>query len=162
MQGIEQQKTAGDGVAAKLVNDRGTGIPAFKDHLHHAIESCTMHIHQKLHDFPARGFLRALRHLVKLRDKFSEISNLFLEFAAGCHTPPSRETSNHRCRFRRLPRCLEMDVGPNAKHRRVMRFKHLSIAQVHVDAAGQAWIETAYRPHDVNSLELVWAILLEN
>ncbi len=42
-----------------------------------------MHIHQELHQFLARDFLRAFRHLVELRDQFAELPNLILKYAAG-------------------------------------------------------------------------------
>jgi hypothetical protein len=41
--------------------------------------------------------LRAFRHLIELRDELSELSNLFLEFAAGSHTPPLRTFSESGC-----------------------------------------------------------------
>src|SRR5579863_4734012 len=49
-----------------------------------------------------------------------------------------------------------------AEHRRVMRFQHLSIGQIHVHATWQTRIEAAYRAHNVNPLELVRAVFLED
>ena len=66
----------------------GSRVSAFKDDLHHPVEASAMHIHQELHQLLARGLLRPLGHLVKLRDQLSEFSNLFLKFAAVRHTPP--------------------------------------------------------------------------
>ena len=44
----------------------------------------------------------------------------------------------------------------------MVRFQNLAVAQVHVDAARQARIKAAYRAHDINSLELIGAILLKD
>src|SRR5580704_2621217 len=49
-----------------------------------------------------------------------------------------------------------------AKHRRMMRLQHFSIAQVHMHAARQAGVETAHGTHNVDTLELVRAVLLED
>jgi hypothetical protein len=38
----------------------------------------------------------------------------------------------------------------------------LAIAQVHVDSAGQAGVEAAYGPHDIDSLEVVRPVFLED
>ena len=38
----------------------------------------------------------------------------------------------------------------------------LAVAEVHVDAAGQARVEAAHRPHDVHALEVVRPVLLED
>ena len=43
-----------------------------------------------------------------------------------------------------------------------MRLQNLSVAQVHVHAARQAWIEAANRTHDVDSLEFVRPVFLED
>src|SRR5579862_7084136 len=52
--------------------------------------------------------------------------------------------------------------GLKAKHRRMLRLQHFSIAQIHVYAAGQARIETSHRPHDVDPLEFIGTIFLED
>src|ERR1700720_4208882 len=43
-----------------------------------------------------------------------------------------------------------------------MSFEQLSVAQIHVYSARQARVKTPHRPHNVDALELVWAIFLEN
>ena len=43
-----------------------------------------------------------------------------------------------------------------------MGLQHLSTPQVHVYAAGQAGIEAAHGPHDVDALEFLRAIFLED
>ena len=43
-----------------------------------------------------------------------------------------------------------------------MGFEHLSIAEVHMDAARQAGIETPHGAHDVDALEFVRAVFLED
>ena len=88
MQRIEQQQTAGDGVVSHSLDDQRAGFFAFEDDLHHAVETRSVHIHQKLQQLLARGFLRALRHLIELHDQLSELLNLFLKFAVGRHRPP--------------------------------------------------------------------------
>src|SRR5579862_1136226 len=42
------------------------------------------------------------------------------------------------------------------------RLQHLAIAEIHVHTARQARIEAAYRPHDVNTFELIRPVLLED
>src|SRR4051812_39194470 len=42
------------------------------------------------------------------------------------------------------------------------RLQDLTLAEIHVNAAGQAWIETAHRAHDVNTLEVFGTVLLED
>src|SRR5579862_7786011 len=49
-----------------------------------------------------------------------------------------------------------------AERRRVMLLHDLAVAQIHVDAAGQARVEAAYRAHDVDALEVVAAVFLED
>src|SRR5271156_4146572 len=49
-----------------------------------------------------------------------------------------------------------------AKHRRVMRFEHLAIAQVHVHAAGQAGVKAAHGAHDVYAFKFIRAVLFED
>ena len=44
-------------------------LAAFKDDLHDSFEARSVHIHQELHEFFARSLLRAVRHLVELRDQ---------------------------------------------------------------------------------------------
>src|SRR5580704_863852 len=44
----------------------------------------------------------------------------------------------------------------------MLRLQHLAVAKVHMHSARQTRIEAAYRPHDVNALELVGAVLLED
>src|SRR5206468_1685040 len=53
-------------------------------------------------------------------------------------------------------------VASGAEHRRVSLLEHLAVAEVHVDPARQAGIEAADRPHDVDPLEVVAAVLLED
>src|SRR3954471_8741862 len=55
-----------------------------------------------------------------------------------------------------------LDTRPDAEHRGMMGLEHLAIAEIHVDAAGQAGIEAAHCAHDVDALELVWPILFED
>src|ERR1700722_16284488 len=43
-----------------------------------------------------------------------------------------------------------------------MDIQRLTVAQVHVHAAGEARIEAPHGPHDVDALELVWAVFLED
>src|SRR5579859_5532499 len=97
VQGVEQKQAAGDGVVAEFVDDRGPGTFALEDDLHDPVEARPVHIHEKLHEFLAGGFWRALRHLIELRNQLSELSNLFLEFAAGSHVPPFREVPQSAC-----------------------------------------------------------------
>src|SRR5215475_13980985 len=42
------------------------------------------------------------------------------------------------------------------------RLQSLAATQVHVYAARKAWVEAAYRPHDVDALEAVRRILFED
>ena len=63
--------------------------------------------------------------------------------------PPARDTGLERQRL-------------HAEHRHVPDVEQLAVAQVHVDAAGQARVEAADRPHDVDALELVRPVLLED
>src|SRR5438105_1284845 len=49
-----------------------------------------------------------------------------------------------------------------SEHRRVGELQGLALAQVDVHAAGQAGVEAANRPHDVDALELVGPVLLED
>jgi hypothetical protein len=88
MKGVEKKQTAGDAVAAQFIDDRGAWAFAFEDNLHDAVEAGAVHVHQKLDELLARCFLRAVRHLIKVCDQLSELSNLFLKFASGSHTPP--------------------------------------------------------------------------
>ena len=43
-----------------------------------------------------------------------------------------------------------------------MRLQHFAVAQVHVHAARQTWIEASHRAHDVDALEFVRAVFLED
>ena len=43
-----------------------------------------------------------------------------------------------------------------------MRLQHLAIAQVHVNTAGQAWIEASDCPHDIDALEVFRTVFLED
>src|SRR5215469_6653249 len=45
---------------------------------------------------------------------------------------------------------------------RVDDLPHLSLARVHVDTARQAWVEASHGSHDVDTLEVLRAILLED
>src|SRR5690606_41288912 len=49
-----------------------------------------------------------------------------------------------------------------AEHRRVQRAQRAALAEVHVDAAGQARVEAADRAHDVDALEVLRPVLLED
>src|ERR1700733_9418136 len=49
-----------------------------------------------------------------------------------------------------------------AEHRRVVRFKHLPVAEIHMHPTRQTWVEAPYRPHDVDALEIFRPILLED
>src|SRR5262249_46790641 len=44
----------------------------------------------------------------------------------------------------------------------VQSLQGLAFPQVHVHTAGQAWIETAHRAHDVDALEVFPSVLLED
>src|SRR5579885_3374931 len=57
---------------------------------------------------------------------------------------------------------LRIRVLAQAENRRMPRLKDLSVAEIHVDAAGQARIETPHCAHDVNPLEIGRAVLFEN
>ena len=46
--------------------------------------------------------------------------------------------------------------------RGVHLFEDFAIAQIHVDAARQARIETSHGAHDVDALEIIWAVFLED
>ena len=50
----------------------------------------------------------------------------------------------------------------HAEHWRMMRLKHLAVAEIHVHAARQAGIEAAHRAHDIDALEFAGAILLKD
>src|ERR1700739_2114925 len=52
--------------------------------------------------------------------------------------------------------------GVLSKHRRVVSFEHFPVAEVHVDAARQAGVETPDRTHDVYALEFVRAIFFKD
>ena len=88
MQRIEQKQATRNRIVAEPVDGCSSGPVALEDDLHDALEARSMHIHQKLHEFLARGFLRTVRHLIELRNQSSELSDLFLEFAAVSHVPP--------------------------------------------------------------------------
>src|SRR5580658_7487299 len=60
--------------------------------------------------------------------------------------------------FTRLP----VSHGQGYSRGRVRRLQHLPAAEVHVHAARQAWVEAAHRPHDVDALEVLRAVLLED
>src|ERR1700730_2367695 len=49
-----------------------------------------------------------------------------------------------------------------AKHRRMVGLQRFSIAEIHVHSTRQTRIETAHRPHDVDTLELVGTVILED
>src|SRR5262249_58203165 len=55
-----------------------------------------------------------------------------------------------------------MSDGEGYAGRRVHRLDHTAAAQVHVHAAGQARVEAADRPHDVDALEVLRRVLLED
>ena len=61
-----------------------------------------------------------------------------------------------------LPRPPCASSGLKTEHRRMVRLQHLAVPQIHMHAARQTRIEAAYRAHDVDSLELVRAVLLED
>src|SRR5208283_2209424 len=44
----------------------------------------------------------------------------------------------------------------------MMSFQYLAVAEIHMDAARQARIETAHRAHDVYAFELVRSVLFED
>src|SRR5277367_68003 len=44
----------------------------------------------------------------------------------------------------------------------MMSLQDLPVPQVHVHAAGQARVETAYRAHDINSLEFIGTVFFED
>src|SRR5689334_19707100 len=52
--------------------------------------------------------------------------------------------------------------GVHPKHRRVMRFEHFSVAQIHVHAARQTGIKTSHGTHNVYAFEFVRAILFKD
>src|SRR5262249_33563500 len=55
-----------------------------------------------------------------------------------------------------VSRLLEVEDGD------VLRFEQLGVAQIHVNAGGEAGVEAAHGAHDVDALELVGAVLLED
>ncbi len=57
---------------------------------------------------------------------------------------------------------LRVGITRAPEHRQVVHVELLAAAQVHVDAARQTGVEAAHRPHDVDALELVRAVLLED
>src|SRR3954465_838600 len=44
----------------------------------------------------------------------------------------------------------------------MMCLQYSSFAQIHVHAAGQAWVKAANRAHDIDALEFVGTVLLED
>src|SRR6266700_1460795 len=57
---------------------------------------------------------------------------------------------------------LSAALVAGAEHGRVGELQRLPVAEVGVDAAGQAGVEAAHRPHDVDALEVVRPVLLED
>src|SRR6185312_5180897 len=57
---------------------------------------------------------------------------------------------------------LSVSSAVVAEERRVVRLQHLPVAEIHVDAAWEAWIEAPNRAHDVDPLEALRAVLLED
>src|SRR3974390_1601580 len=53
-------------------------------------------------------------------------------------------------------------IRVQTEHWRMVRLENPAIAEIHVDAARQAWIEAAHRTHDIDSLELGRAVFLED
>src|SRR6185312_1664941 len=52
--------------------------------------------------------------------------------------------------------------GLKTEHRGMVCLQHLAVPQIHVHAARQTRIETSYRAHDIDSLELVRAVFFED
>src|SRR5580704_8715611 len=44
----------------------------------------------------------------------------------------------------------------------MMRLQHLPISEIHMYSARQAWIETSNCPHNIDSLEVLRAVLFED
>src|SRR3984885_114919 len=44
----------------------------------------------------------------------------------------------------------------------MFHFDHLPVPDIHMYAAGQTGIEAANRAHDIDALEILWAIVFEN
>src|SRR5579872_2145094 len=61
-----------------------------------------------------------------------------------------------------MPGPARDELQVEAERRGVTLFQHLAVADVHVDATRQAWVEAAHRPHDVDALEVVRPVLLED
>src|SRR4029453_8827893 len=72
-------------------------------------------------------------------------------------------SSSIRVPTSRRSRACPVNALPLVEHgRRVQLLHHVAVAQVHVDPAGQARVEAADRPHDVDALELLRRVLLED
>src|SRR5215470_1630098 len=57
---------------------------------------------------------------------------------------------------------IRSSLRVHAEQRGVARLQHFAIAEIHMDAAGQAWIEAADGAHDIYAFEIVGTVLFEN
>src|SRR3954454_9664952 len=96
---------------------------------------------------------------------YSSVTRLTASVARSPADGSARVESSPRRRSSRSPtavRCvvvlLANGVGGGG---RVELAQHLAVAQVHVHATGQAGVEAADGPHDVDPLEVLPGVLLE-